>query len=156
MLLHQSPVNAARVARHQLPINSLWFWGAGTLPSAIAPRWQQVWGTEEIAQGLALHTQTAYLSLPKESHDFLAKLPHGDSLAIITPNSSELSDREQWLINLEKNWFNPLISDLRQRTLENVWIYPCHHKVFKINATHLWRWWRKPQSWQVFLSKEKD
>jgi hypothetical protein len=156
MLLHQSPVNAARVARHQLPINSLWFWGAGTLPSAIAPRWQQVWGTEEIAQGLALHTQTAYLSLPKESHDFLAKLPHGDSLAIITPNSSELSDREQWLINLEKNWFNPLISGLRQRTLEHVLIYPCHHKVFKISATHLWRWWRKPQSWQVFLPKEKD
>jgi len=33
MVLHQSPVNQARQARGQLPINSVWFWGGGALPN---------------------------------------------------------------------------------------------------------------------------
>ena len=30
MLLHEHPVNAARLARNELPINGIWFWGGGT------------------------------------------------------------------------------------------------------------------------------
>ncbi|MGK2951850.1 MAG: hypothetical protein ACSLEZ_05630 [Thiobacillus sp.] len=32
MLLHDHPVNQAREMRGQLPVNSLWLWGGGTLP----------------------------------------------------------------------------------------------------------------------------
>jgi hypothetical protein len=156
MLLHQSPVNAARMARHQLPINSLWFWGAGYLPTITEPRWQQVWSNEEISAGLALHTQTPYLSLPKDMHNFLEQFPIGAGLAIITPNSSELLDREQWLINLEKNWFNPLITCLKRRELESLWIYSSHHKAFKITPNILQQWWSKSRSWQTFLPEVKD
>jgi hypothetical protein len=153
MLLHQSPVNAARLARHQLPINSLWFWGAGQLPAAIAPRWQQVWGHEEISQGLALHTQTPHLPLPTQITDYLEKLPIGDYLSIITPNSLELLDREQWLISLEKNWFNPLLTCLARHQLDSLWIYTCQDKVFKITLPNLQKFWCKSQSWQAFLPK---
>lgn len=156
MLLHQSPVNAARLARHQLPINSLWFWGAGKLPSPVASVWQQVWGNEEISQGLALHTQTSYRALPKDIDDYLEKLPAGDYLSIITPNSSELLDREQWLISLEKSWFNPLITCLTQRKLDSIWIYTCQDKVFKITLSKLRHWWCKSKSWQQFLPTEKE
>ncbi|MDD2816896.1 MAG: hypothetical protein PHP00_14380 [Thiotrichaceae bacterium] len=156
MLLHQSPVNAARVARHQLPINSLWFWGAGQLPTAVAPRWQQVWGNEEISQGLALHTQTPYLDLPKSIHDYLEKLPAGDYLSIITPNHLELLDREQWLISLEQNWFDPLLACLTQHKLDSIWIHTCQDKVFKITPNKLRCWWYKSKPWQLFLPAEKE
>jgi hypothetical protein len=156
MLLHQSPVNAARLARHQLPINSLWFWGAGQLPTAVAPRWQQVWGNEEISQGLALHTQTPYLALPQSINDYLEKLPVGDYLSIITPNPLELLDREQWLISLEKNWFNPLLTCLKQQKLDSIWIYTCQDKVFKITQNKLRQWWYKSKSWQLFLPTDKE
>lgn len=156
MLLHQSPVNAVRLARHQLPINSLWFWGAGQLPTAVAPQWQQVWGNEEVSQGLALHTQTPYLPLPEQIADSLEKLPTGDYLSIITPNSRELLDREQWLISLEKNWFNPLLTCLAQRKLDSIWIYTCQDKVFKITSRKLQQFWCKSQSWQTFLPNAKD
>lgn len=156
MLLHQSPVNAARLARHQLPINSLWFWGAGQLTAAIAPRWQQVWGHEEISQGLALHTQTPYSALPEQIKDSVEKLAVGEYLSIITPNSRELVDREQWLISLEKNWFNPLLSCLAQRQLDSLWIYTCQNKVFKITSRGLQKFWCKSQSWQKFLPEIKD
>ncbi len=36
MLLHAHPVNLAREARGELPVNSLWLWGGGTLPE-VAP-----------------------------------------------------------------------------------------------------------------------
>lgn len=36
MLLHTHPVNLAREARGELPVNSLWLWGGGTLPE-VAP-----------------------------------------------------------------------------------------------------------------------
>ncbi len=35
VLLHNHPLNATRVARGQLPVNSLWFWGAGALPVSV-------------------------------------------------------------------------------------------------------------------------
>lgn len=35
ILLHNHPVNAARIARGQAPANSLWFWGAGVLPATV-------------------------------------------------------------------------------------------------------------------------
>lgn len=156
MLLHQSPVNAARLARHQLPINSLWFWGAGQLPAAIAPSWQQVWGHEEISQGLALHAQLPYLPLPTQIADCLEKLPVGDYLSIITPNSLELLDREQWLISLEKNWFHPLLTCLTRHQLDSLWIYTCQDKVFKITLRSLQKFWCKSRSWQNFLPEIKE
>lgn len=35
VLMHQSPVNAARARRGLPPANSLWFWGGGVLPDAV-------------------------------------------------------------------------------------------------------------------------
>jgi hypothetical protein len=35
MLMHQHPVNAERARRGLPPANSLWFWGAGTLPDRV-------------------------------------------------------------------------------------------------------------------------
>lgn len=36
VLLHQHPLNAARIARGQPAINSLWFWGGGRLPKRVS------------------------------------------------------------------------------------------------------------------------
>lgn len=35
IILHNHPLNAARIARGQAPANSLWFWGAGVLPAEV-------------------------------------------------------------------------------------------------------------------------
>jgi hypothetical protein len=37
MLLHAHPVNTAREERGATPVNSLWFWGGGTLPASTSP-----------------------------------------------------------------------------------------------------------------------
>ena len=35
IVLHNHPINAVREARGAVAVNSLWFWGAGTLPDSV-------------------------------------------------------------------------------------------------------------------------
>jgi hypothetical protein len=51
--LHQHPVNAERTARGVLPVNSLWFWGAGRLPANVPARFRRVASDEPTLVALA-------------------------------------------------------------------------------------------------------
>jgi len=42
ILLHNHPRNAERIAAGLLPVNSLWFWGGGVLPTAVTSLSEQV------------------------------------------------------------------------------------------------------------------
>lgn len=53
VLLHQSPLNARRAAQGQAAVNSLWFWGAGSLPSAVAHPYAQIRSPDPLLQALA-------------------------------------------------------------------------------------------------------
>src|SRR5207302_7502250 len=44
MVLHADPVNEARETRGELPVNSVWLWGAGRMPAVSSKRWQSVSG----------------------------------------------------------------------------------------------------------------
>ena len=52
MLLHDHPVNQAREARGELPVNSLWLWGGGALPE-VCPSGLQIATDNPNAQALA-------------------------------------------------------------------------------------------------------
>jgi hypothetical protein len=86
MLLHDHAVNQAREVRGLPVVNSLWFWGAGTLPAAPALRWDSVSADEPVARGCALRVPLA------------------------------LGDAAAWqacLVELETRWFAPLLAALR-------------------------------------------
>ena len=53
MLLHAHPVNEAREARGELPINSLRLWGAGRARAARNSRWQSVAADDPAVRGAA-------------------------------------------------------------------------------------------------------
>lgn len=53
VLLHQQPVNAERRARGLPPVNSLWLWGGGALPSRIESIHDQVIGADPLLMALA-------------------------------------------------------------------------------------------------------
>lgn len=60
VLLHNHPVNAARLAAGRLPANSLCFWGAGRLPDHVRGRVAKVASDEATLASLAaLATETA-------------------------------------------------------------------------------------------------
>jgi len=55
VLLHQHPLNAARQARGLPPVNSVWWWGAGRLPSALRSAFAGVVGNDVLLRALAAH-----------------------------------------------------------------------------------------------------
>ena len=58
MALHECPVNVERERRGAVPVNSVWVWGAGSLPpagDAPAP-FVRVWTDDALLRGLARHS----------------------------------------------------------------------------------------------------
>lgn len=53
VILHAHPVNAARVATGKVPVNALWFWGAGALPAPVDTALQFIASTDGVVRGLA-------------------------------------------------------------------------------------------------------
>lgn len=62
VMLHNHPVNAARVAAGKLPANSLCFWGAGRLPDHVRARLRDVGSDEATLASLAALSQAHPLS----------------------------------------------------------------------------------------------
>jgi hypothetical protein len=146
MLLYQSPVNIERERRGELSINSVWFWGLGTLPVAPAPRWVEVWSEDITTQGLAKLTHTPYTAPSKH---LLNTLKNGDYLLTLTTGMK--TDWTQWSMDLETIWFKSLYQALQTRQLAKVWIYPGEQRVFEVTRNSLKHWWKWRKSWRDFV-----
>jgi hypothetical protein len=129
MLLHEHPVNEAREARGELPVNSLWLWGAGGLPPAASSRWQSVAGTEPLALGLARLAGARALGLPASAQLWLAGAPQdGRHLFILDALRAPLALSDEAALQnrlqlLERHWFSPLLGALREGLIGMVTIH---------------------------------
>ncbi|MDP2830360.1 MAG: hypothetical protein Q8O37_17370 [Sulfuricellaceae bacterium] len=113
MLLFEHPVNLAREQRGLPPVNSVWLWGAGTLPQAALKNFDHIWSADPLATGLGLLSGAVSHPLPAGADDFLSQGNDGkhlivfDQLRTAWHNGDPFVWREQ-LAALEKNWFDPL------------------------------------------------
>ncbi len=119
MALHAADINTQREQRGQVPINSVWFWGAGELPEISASRWAKVFALDPAIQALAEITQSPLANPPQDADALQSALKDtaGDILAVLPDERETLtSSREDQLSALERDWFAPLISMLRDGT----------------------------------------
>jgi len=107
ILLHDHPVNQAREARGQAPINSLWLWGGGERPEAMNP-YRLVLSEQPEALALATYTQAANAPCPAR----LRPLPRVASLLVVLPEFP-LDARAEQATRLDADWFQPLLRALR-------------------------------------------
>jgi hypothetical protein len=118
MVLHAHPVNAAREARGEPPINSLWLWGAGRASKSNS-NWKSILADEPLVMGLAMLARSHYRSLPPGAAQWLLSAPEdGRHLVVLDALRvpAQLTDADQYharLAELEKNWFMPLLKALR-------------------------------------------
>lgn len=118
MLLHTHPVNAAREASGEHPINGVWFWGAGRLTPLASRPFQYVASDDPLARGLAQSSGAAARELPPDAQAWLADT--GDSgVALVVLDAlacaSDYGDAGAWregLMGLEQAWFAPLLRAL--------------------------------------------
>ncbi|MGQ0658894.1 MAG: hypothetical protein ACT4NU_12535 [Chromatiales bacterium] len=143
MLLHQSPINIARDQRGEPPINSVWFWGAGTFAPGRARDWTIVVSDEPMALGLARCSGCPVL---KPSASAADALPREGSCLVALPWGAcawRRDDIDGWreaLRTLEEEWLRPLVSALRRQRVKQVTIHGAD-AVHKITPADRWRFW---------------
>lgn len=146
MILHASQVNQLREAARQLPINSLWFWGGGRLPSFPTATWSHVWSNEALAAGLAALTQVPCASLPADVDEWLQEDTPGAQLVVIdgAREAARVGDVEAWrafLHALHEAWLAPLYDAVKRRRVAQATLCAADGRAFRLDARAARRWW---------------
>lgn len=152
MFLHGHSVNAARAQRGLPAVNSLWLWGAGSLPDSPARHFVTIAGNDPLARGLALATGAAPCPLPDHASQLLAT----DSPAVLAVLDSLLppvlyEDAAGWraaLEALDRNWFSPLRTALGRGLPEIAIVAPTIYGRIglRVAAGERWKLWKTPRS----------
>ncbi len=143
MVLHASPVNRAREARGELPVNSLWFWGSGALPPAAQPRFAQVSSNEVLSLSLTKHSGTPCSAATATAKTWLEQaLISGEHLVFVEPGNT--------LEELNKNWLAPLFTALKAHQLSALDLYAGNGNLFRATPSSVGRWWKRPRSLNVY------
>jgi hypothetical protein len=154
MLLHEHPVNEAREARGELPVNSLWLWGAGRAPRVARGRWHTVSADEPVSLGLARLAGTLGRALPASAEAFLERAPEdGRHLIVLDALRAPvaLGDAEACrhrLEALEQRWFAPLLAALRDGRVGMITLHVPDAPSgvsFETIRGDLRRFWRRPR-----------
>ena len=159
MLLHAHPVNTAREAAGRMPINSLWFWGAGRLPARSDDDdtccFDGVWSLNPLAIGLARAAGVPKHPVPVDASTFLEHAaPDSEHLVVIedllAPVQYENGDGYRTaLADLEQRWFVPLRSALRAGKIGALRIEaPTAYAVLSWQSRRVdqWKFWRQPST----------
>jgi hypothetical protein len=122
---HDNRINQEREARREQPVNSLWVWGAATLPASVKP--------------LALHEG----GFESQQEDVFAVL---DNLS----ESALADDWGLWLDRvqaLEAAWFAPMLAAFKSGRLERATLRLSHTtelREFTITKASLMKFWAGP------------
>ena len=134
MVLHTHPVNVSREARGDLPVNGVWPWGGGCLPSVPLEAVGAVYGTDPLLRGLARHAGG-------EAHPVPAGMAH----LAPSPRALVQFDGALDLAMLEDRWMSPIRQALRRGALAACEItFKRLAQSFHVSRSHLWRFWRTP------------
>jgi hypothetical protein len=154
MLLHAHPVNEAREARGEPPINSLWLWGAGRAPSVPAPRWRSVNADDPLVRGLARAGGVHHGPLPAGAQAWLERAPEdGRHLVVLDALRAELalartSECGALIEAFERDWFAPLLAALRAGRIGMVTVHVpdgAESASYETIRGDLRRFWRRPR-----------
>jgi hypothetical protein len=151
MLWHEHPVNAAREGRGAPSINSVWLWGGGVTPAVPGRPFTSVWSDDALAIALAVASDAALHALPENARALLDDTQDGEKTLAVLPAlraAAAAGDAERWraaLELLERNWFAPLLTALRERRLADLAIVMLNAdecRRYDISRFDVWKFWR--------------
>jgi hypothetical protein len=163
MLLHEHPLNKAREARGELTINSIWFWGGGHHPQSIESLYTKIWTNNGLARALSLASGTQHSQLPLDATSWQRLNSSGNHLLILDSllGKSQYRDAYSWRENLkelEKNWFTPLYTALKQGNINMLTITALNETGawdFSITRSNLWRFWLPTKPFLAYATSHK-
>lgn len=133
VILHNHPVNVRRVQRGQMPVNSLWFWGAGALPEWVRTPFTRVFSSDEVAIALA-----RVAKIPGVAPDLgsVLQIEAGETVLL---DLADIRDP----IAFERNWLDPLDAALKRRAMKALRLHFVDGRSTIVKPAHLWRFWRR-------------
>lgn len=126
MLLHEHAVNAAREARGEAALNSIWFWGGGIIDTVKPRTFSTVIGDDPLARGLALAAGIPHRGLAKDAGSTLAGV-EGEGVALIVLDALRTAggDPRERRAAFERDWFEPLLAALKSRRIGMLTLHLC-------------------------------
>jgi hypothetical protein len=151
MLLHHHPLNAAREAAGQLPINSVWLWGGGTLSANLSASCDQLFADDPLARGLAIAACIPHAPLPPCVPGENSKTVNAPLFVVELLRDTMRQDDAWWdcLAQLDKDWLSPAIQALRRGSFKRLTlIAPGEPATIELTLTRhdLWKFWRRGSS----------
>lgn len=146
ILLHRSPVNAARAARGALPANSVWFWGGGWQPQPGSRSWTQVASSEPLSQGLARLNGIPTGAAPMDARRWLETAPAAGDHLLVLDTLGDVSDRQTGRQQLEVDWLAPLLAAVHAGALTELRVLSDTGPALHYRRAHRWRFWRRSRA----------
>ena len=148
IILHDHPVNQAREARGQAPINSLWLWGGGEMPNPMPKlmaktdrNFRQVLAAQPEALALAAFTHIRSGPCPGR----FDALPDADSTLLVLPDFPAYASSED-AARLDADWFTPLLRGLRRGRIRaaTLTLTGPEGQSAGIGMLDAWKFWKRP------------
>lgn len=152
MLLHDHPVNQAREARGEFPINSIWFWGEGDVPAAFTPTADALHADAPVAAALAAGLKLRHGREPQGLAELEANAAIATENVIVVleglsppADAGKPSDRKTVLQRHEQRWFAPLLKALLRGHLDGLTIVGTGKTPIQLHLSRraAWRLWRR-------------
>jgi hypothetical protein len=147
MLLHVHPVNQAREAKGEPPVNSLWLSGGGALTTTLVTRPGTLIGNNPLVRGLCLQADSHCLDLPENAQKLFENI-------LINKQKEDILIVIDEVYNIEDNWLKPLLASLRARKTKQLTLHfsaldQVHS--FNIRPIDLLKFWRKSRSLKEYF-----
>jgi hypothetical protein len=129
VLLHNHPWNARRVEQGKPAVNSLWFWGGGTLPDRVESAHTRYAGSDEV--GISLAHAARILAPPAARFE-----PGEGDVAFDLVGARDLAA-------LERDWLLPALAALREGRLDALELDAEDGVRRSLTHGQRWRFWRR-------------
>ncbi len=120
--LHNHPLNAERIKKGLLPVNSLYFWGGGILPDQVKFYADKVISDDVAIQSLMLH----------------AGLGHAENTGTVLNDCRHIRD---WAM-FERDYLLPAIIELKMKKHSSIVLDFADGASLELKASQAWRFWR--------------
>ncbi len=150
MLLHSHPVNEARQARGDLPVNSVWLWGGGHDEGALRQPFSHVVTDSPLTTAFAAAAHVSHAALSGEVACHSA--PRGGRMLVVWDGlrrALQEDDVGTWhdeLHRLEQSCVEPALNALRDGGLERITLDVPQGRAsarFALTRRGAWKFWRR-------------
>ncbi|HUM94010.1 MAG TPA: hypothetical protein PLU26_05990 [Candidatus Competibacter sp.] len=157
MLFHAHPINQAREARNQLPINGFWLWGGGPAPTGARPPAAGLYADDPLTRGLARLAGSGVTPVPERADGWLDSAGgEAEGLVVLEDLRYVWADGDiaAWverIEHLEAAWFVACRRWLQAGKLAILRLHPGNGRSYTVTETARWRFWRRPRPLVGFL-----